>query len=70
MIVTTSDLDEYVHAALHAGASGFLLKDASPAMLVEAARAAAVGASLVSPATLTAGAAPGGGRLVTAVLPL
>ncbi|MFE6842644.1 response regulator [Streptomyces sp. NPDC057686] len=48
VIVTTFDLDEYVHAALHAGASGFLLKDASPAMLVEAVRAAAVGDSLVS----------------------
>lgn len=47
VIVTTFDLDEYVHAALHAGASGFLLKDASPAMLVEAVRAAAVADSLV-----------------------
>ncbi|MFI8099960.1 response regulator [Streptomyces sp. NPDC086023] len=50
VIVTTFDLDEYVHAALHGGASGFLLKDASPAMLVEAVRAAAAGDSLVSPA--------------------
>lgn len=50
VIVTTFDLDEYVHAALRDGASGFLLKDASPAMLVEAVRAAAVGDSLVSPA--------------------
>ncbi|MFD5622640.1 response regulator [Streptomyces yangpuensis] len=50
VIVTTFDLDEYVHAALHGGASGFLLKDASPAMLVEAVRAAAVGDSLVPPA--------------------
>ncbi|MEU6209783.1 response regulator transcription factor [Streptomyces sp. NPDC089922] len=50
VIVTTFDLDEYVHAALHGGACGFLLKDASPAMLVEAVRAAAVGDSLVSPA--------------------
>ncbi|MFD9480504.1 response regulator [Streptomyces nojiriensis] len=50
VIVTTFDLDEYVHAALHGGASVFLLKDASPAMLVEAVRAAAVGDSLVSPA--------------------
>ncbi|MFE3762753.1 response regulator [Streptomyces sp. NPDC059104] len=50
VIVTTFDLDEYVHAALHGGASGFLLKDASPAMLVEAVRAAAVGDALVSPA--------------------
>ncbi|MCZ1010508.1 response regulator transcription factor [Streptomyces lydicus] len=43
VIVTTFDLDEYVHAALHGGASGFLLKDARPALLVEAVRAAAVG---------------------------
>ncbi|MFI1099766.1 response regulator [Streptomyces melanogenes] len=50
VIVTTFDLDEYVHAALHGGASGFLLKDASPEMLVEAVRAAAAGDSLVSPA--------------------
>lgn len=50
VIVTTFDLDEYVHAALHGGASGFLLKNASPAMLVEAVRAAAVGDALVSPA--------------------
>ncbi|WP_424214296.1 response regulator [Streptomyces sp. BI20] len=50
VIVTTFDLDEYVHSALHGGASGFLLKDSSPAMLVEAVRAAAVGDSLVSPA--------------------
>ncbi len=50
VIVTTFDLDGYVHAALHGGASGFLLKDASPALLVEAVRAAAAGDSLVSPA--------------------
>ncbi|MFE3549396.1 response regulator [Streptomyces kronopolitis] len=50
VIVTTFDLDEYVHAALRDGASGFLLKDASPALLVEAVRAAAAGDSLVSPA--------------------
>ncbi|MFJ6051863.1 response regulator [Streptomyces sp. NPDC092307] len=50
VIVTTFDLDEYVHTALHGGASGFLLKDAGPAVLVEAVRAAAVGDSLVPPA--------------------
>ncbi|MFE4869628.1 response regulator [Streptomyces sp. NPDC056682] len=50
VICTTFDLDEYVHAALHGGACGFLLKDASPEMLVEAVRAAANGDSLVSPA--------------------
>lgn len=50
VIVTTFDLDEYVEAALRAGASGFLLKDAGPALLVEAVRAAMVGESLISPA--------------------
>ncbi|MFH8406199.1 response regulator [Streptomyces sp. NPDC018019] len=50
VIVTTFDLDAYVYAALHGGASGFLLKDASPAMLVEAVRAAAAGDALISPA--------------------
>ncbi|MFK8846032.1 response regulator [Streptomyces sp. Ac-502] len=50
VIVTTFDVDAYVHAALHGGASGFLLKDASPAMLVEAVRAAAAGDALISPA--------------------
>ncbi|MBW8484244.1 response regulator [Actinomadura parmotrematis] len=49
VIVTTFDLDEYVYAALRGGAAGFLLKDAGPALLVEAVRAAANGGSLVSP---------------------
>ncbi|MET8540225.1 response regulator transcription factor [Kitasatospora sp. NPDC004799] len=43
IVVTTFDLDEYVHEALHGGAVGFLLKDAGPAMLIEAVRAAASG---------------------------
>ncbi|EHK86887.1 response regulator [Saccharomonospora azurea] len=49
VVVTTFDLDEYVHAALQGGASGFLLKDAGPAFLIEAVRAAARGDALVSP---------------------
>ncbi|MGI5346627.1 response regulator [Streptomyces sp. CA-250714] len=49
VMVTTFDLDEYVHAALLSGADGFLLKDASPTLLVEGVRSAAVGDSLVSP---------------------
>lgn len=49
VVVTTFDLDEYVHTALVNGASGFLLKDAGPALLVEAVRAAARGDALVSP---------------------
>jgi DNA-binding NarL/FixJ family response regulator len=49
VVVTTFDLDEYVRAAIRNGASGFLLKDAGPALLVEAVRAAAAGDALVSP---------------------
>lgn len=49
VIVTTFDMDEYVYGALRAGASGFLLKDAGPSLLVEAIRAAASGDALVSP---------------------
>jgi DNA-binding NarL/FixJ family response regulator len=49
VIVTTFDLDEYVYGALHAGAAGFLLKGASPALLVEAVRAAHAGDALISP---------------------
>jgi DNA-binding NarL/FixJ family response regulator len=49
VVVTTFDLDEYVHAALSGGACGFLLKDAGPALLVEAVRAAARGDALISP---------------------
>lgn len=49
VIVTTFDLDEYVYGALHAGAVGFVLKDAGPTLLVEAVRAAAAGDALISP---------------------
>ncbi|PPK61705.1 response regulator transcription factor [Actinokineospora auranticolor] len=49
VVVTTFDLDEYVHTALTNGASGFLLKDAGPALLMEAVRAASRGDALVSP---------------------
>ncbi|AIJ27079.1 response regulator [Amycolatopsis methanolica] len=49
VVVTTFDLDEYVHTALRNGASGFLLKDAGPALLIEAIRAAHRGDALVSP---------------------
>jgi len=49
VIITTFDLDEYVHGALRAGATGFLLKDAGPELLGEAIRAAARGDSLISP---------------------
>ena len=49
IILTTFDLDEYAFAALRAGASGFLLKDARPAELVAAIRAVATGDAVVSP---------------------
>jgi DNA-binding NarL/FixJ family response regulator len=49
VIVTTFDLDEYVYGALRSGATGFLLKDSGPTLLVEAVRAASVGDALVSP---------------------
>ncbi|HEV7646621.1 MAG TPA: response regulator transcription factor [Actinophytocola sp.] len=49
VVVTTFDLDEYVNAALSNGANGFLLKDAGPALLLEAVRAADRGDALVSP---------------------
>ena len=51
IVVTTFDLDDYVHAALRNGACGFLLKRAGPTLLVEAVRAAMVGDTLVSPST-------------------
>jgi DNA-binding NarL/FixJ family response regulator len=49
LILTTFDLDEYVYRALRAGASGFLLKTASPADLVEAVRKCAAGDRLLAP---------------------
>ena len=50
LVLTTFDLDEYVHAALRAGASGFLLKDARPDELLAAIRAVAVGDAVIAPA--------------------
>jgi len=49
VILTTFDLDEYVHDAIRAGASGFLLKDVQPAQLVEAVRVVADGEALLAP---------------------
>ncbi|MGH1488107.1 MAG: response regulator [Acidimicrobiales bacterium] len=49
VIITTFDLDEYVHKALKAGARGFLLKDAGPDLLVQAINAAADGDALIAP---------------------
>ncbi len=58
LILTTFDLDEYIHACLRAGASGFLLKDTDPAGIVAAVRATDAGDAVLS-AALTQ-------RLVTA----
>ncbi|GAA2304904.1 response regulator transcription factor [Glycomyces scopariae] len=49
VVITTFDLDEYVHGALRAGAKGFLLKEAGPQLIGEAVRAAANGDALISP---------------------
>jgi DNA-binding NarL/FixJ family response regulator len=50
LVLTTFDLDEYVHAALRAGASGFLLKDARPEELLGGIRAVAAGDAVIAPA--------------------
>ena len=73
IILTTFDLDEYVYAALRAGASGFLLKDAQPSDLLAAIRAVAAGDAVVAPSVtrrllttyahrLPAPASPGAGQ--------
>jgi DNA-binding NarL/FixJ family response regulator len=61
LVLTTFDLDEYVYAALRAGASGFLLKDVPPAELVSAIHAVAGGHAVVAPAVTR--------RLLDAFLP-
>lgn len=70
LILTTFDLDEYVFAALRAGASGFLLKDTLPADLLTAIRVVAAGDALLAPSVTrrligefarTAPTAPGAG---------
>ncbi|MFG2944484.1 response regulator [Streptomyces adustus] len=50
LVLTTFDVDEYVHAALRAGASGFLLKDARPEELLAGIRAVAEGDAVIAPA--------------------
>ncbi len=49
VVITTFDLDEYVYAALRAGARGFLLKDAGSVLLRQAVHAAATGDALIAP---------------------
>ena len=53
LILTTFDLDEHVYGALAAGASGFLLKDATPEEIVRAIRVVAAGEALLAPAVTT-----------------
>ncbi|MFB6718667.1 response regulator [Kribbella sp. NPDC056345] len=53
VVLSMFELDEYVHAALQAGASGFLLKDAEPDRLVDAVRRTHAGESLFAPSILT-----------------
>jgi DNA-binding NarL/FixJ family response regulator len=50
LVATTFNLDEYVYDALRAGASGFLLKDVTPAELIAAIRTVAAGEALLAPA--------------------
>ena len=52
IVLTTFDMDEYVHAALRAGASGFLLKDARPSELLAAVRTVAQGETVLAPTLL------------------
>ena len=52
LVLSMFELDDYVHAALRAGASGFLLKDAEPARLVDAIRRTHSGDSLFAPSIL------------------
>ena len=49
LVLTTFDLDDYAHAALRAGASGFLLKDALPEELLAGIRAVAAGDAVIAP---------------------
>ncbi|MCG5461739.1 response regulator transcription factor [Micromonospora sp. MED01] len=53
VVITTFDLDEYVYAALRAGARGFLLKEAGPDLLSQAVHAAANGDALIAPSVTT-----------------
>jgi DNA-binding NarL/FixJ family response regulator len=53
VVVTTFDLDEYVHTALRDGAHGFLLKRSGPTLITEAVRAAMAGDALISPQLTT-----------------
>ncbi|MBO2453462.1 response regulator transcription factor [Actinomadura barringtoniae] len=49
IVVTTYDMDDYIHEALRGGACGFLLKRSGPTLMIEAIRAAMTGDMLISP---------------------
>ncbi|WNM35663.1 response regulator transcription factor [Streptomyces sp. Li-HN-5-11] len=68
LVLTTFDLDEYVHAALRAGAAGFLLKNSAPDHLAEAIRATAAGEPVLAP-TVTRRLIDTVNALPTALLP-
>ncbi|MGM1064464.1 response regulator [Saccharothrix sp. Mg75] len=72
VVITTFDLDEYVYAALHAGARGFLLKDAGPVLLAQAVHAAASGDALIAPSVTARllAAFAGAGPAATPVQPV
>jgi len=74
VVITTFDLDEYVHSALKAGARGFLLKDAGADLLVQAIEAAANGDALIAPSItarlLTTFASGGGSTAAQPIEPL
>ncbi|MFI7113031.1 response regulator [Nonomuraea sp. NPDC050227] len=72
VVITTFDLDEYVYAALRAGARGFLLKDAGPALLAQAVTAAAGGEALIAPSVTARllAAFAGAGRTETPAQPV
>jgi DNA-binding NarL/FixJ family response regulator len=59
LILTTFGLDDYIIAALRAGASGFLLKDVPSAQVIEAVRAVAAGDAVLSPTVTRQTARPG-----------
>ncbi|OXM64040.1 response regulator [Amycolatopsis vastitatis] len=74
VVITTFDLDEYVYAALRAGARGFLLKNAGAQLLAQAVHAAATGDALIAPSVtarlLDAFAGTGSGAPIQPVEPL
>ena len=53
IVLTTFDTDEHVFAAIAAGAEGFLVKDTSPADLIDAIKTVASGESMLSPSVTT-----------------